>query len=431
MQVRANCYSSEPTSARPSLRRWLTVVAFAGASVACGSPALHDDAGPTTDAGPTPADAPHGDAGGGDAGVSLPPSTMMTIPLAGCDPFYTATVTIGEKQQFQLAVDTGSTTLAVAGASCSACAEAGVTPLYEPDPPAVDTHHATSSLYSAGTLGWTGEVYADTVQVGDVARPVITNIAVMQNESGLFQTGEPCGLGEGILGLGPKGASVSGTDGLFDQLVAAGVPDVFAAELCDTNGYLWLGGYDPAHALATPQFTPLVPNELYAVHLAGVSVEGKSLGVPTSAYGTGTTILDTGGSLFFLPEAVFTALRAQVGSDPTFQRLFGGTDWFVSLDACRPMAETRAELDAMMPKLTIAFGESLEVSILATATSSYLLPVPYEGQTYWCPGIGTLPSGSAGDGVVADIGGALLHSTLVIFDRANKRVGFAPHGSCP
>jgi hypothetical protein len=359
-------------------------------------------------------------------------STMMTIPLTGCDPFYTASVTIGGTQTFQLAVDTGSTTLAVAGSACPSCAEAGVAPLYQPGPAAVDTHLTASSTYDVGELGWSGEIYTDTVQVGGVDVPATMKLAVMQSEMGLFQTGEGCPLGEGIIGLGPTDLAEPGTSSFFDELVATGVPNVFAAELCDSNGYLWLGGYDPAHALSPPVFTPMIPNEFYAVQLSGVMVNGKSVGAPASAYGSGTTIIDTGGSQFFLPPRVFKAVSAALGADATFKSLVGGAGWFDSQDNCVPLTQTRAELDAMLPKLTVTFGASAgqSVSIQATATSSYLLPFPSMGQTYWCPGIGPWDTSFGGD-FVGDIGGALLHSNIFIFDRQNQRVGFAPHGDCP
>src|SRR6476619_5679141 len=58
------------------------------------------------------------------------------IPLTTPDgSFYTAMVTIGS-QMFALDVDTGSTTVGVAGASCSACT--GISPLYAPGTSAMD-----------------------------------------------------------------------------------------------------------------------------------------------------------------------------------------------------------------------------------------------------------------------------------------------------
>src|SRR5579862_1690201 len=58
------------------------------------------------------------------------PKGLVTIPLGGCIPEYTAEVTIGGKQVFNLVVDTGSTTLGVASNTCSNCT--GIKPLYTP-----------------------------------------------------------------------------------------------------------------------------------------------------------------------------------------------------------------------------------------------------------------------------------------------------------
>ena len=390
--------------------------------------------GSTDDAATATRDAGDGSAPDGGRATSdaapVVPTTKIAIPLTGCAPFYTAAVTIGGTQTFQLAVDTQSTTLAVAGRDCPTCAEAGVAPVYQPGSSAVDKHVMASSLYGAGTIGWTGDVYADTVQMGGVGIPATTEIAVMQTEMGLFGTGAkaPCGLGEGIVGLAPADIAVPGTNGFFDQLVATGAPDVFAVELCNSGGALWLGGYDPARALAPPQFTPLVSDQFYAVQLSGITVSGKSLGLPSSAFGSGTTILDSGGPLFYVPLAVFSALTAAIAAAPAFQQTVGGTNWFSS-GGCMLLSQPRAQLDAMLPRLTVTFGSGPGISIDANATSSYLVAYPYDGQTYWCPGIAAWDP-SWGSNIDADLGGPFLDS-IVIFDRENQRVGFAPHADCP
>jgi hypothetical protein len=397
------------------------------------SPATSVDAAvsPPVDGAPSDAGQAAYDAASDVDADPIVPSTMITIPLTGCAPFYTAGVTLGGTQTFQLAVDTQSTTLAVAGSDCPTCAEAGVAPVYQPGPSAVDTKTMASSLYAAGSIGWTGEVYTDTVQVGGVGPPVTTEIAVMQTQMGLFGsggTGAACGLGEGIVGLAPADVAVPGTNGFFDQLVATGLPNVFSVELCDTNGFLWLGGYDPSRVLAPPKFTPMVSNQFYAVQLSGVMVSGQSLTVPSSAYGNGTTILDSGGPLFYLPSAVFSAVSAAITADPAFQQTVGGADWF-SAGGCMSLSPTRAQLDAMLPQLTVTFGANPGVSIQAAATSSYLSIYPSGGQTYWCPGIAAWDP-SWGNNIAADLGGPFLDS-IVIFDRQNQRVGFAPHADCP
>jgi hypothetical protein len=376
-------------------------------------------------------------ADGGDASSSADaaPATMSptlptattAIPLTGCSPFYTASVTIGGTQTFQLAVDSASTTLAVAGAACADCADAGIAPRYAPGSAATDTKVSASSTYNVGDIGWSGEVYADGVSVGGVAAK--TKLAMMQSANGLFTTGWPCPMGEGILGLGTVAVERPGTNGYFDEAVAAGTPNVFAIELCKSHGNLWLGGWDPSFALAPPKFTPIIPNDFYSVHLADVKVSGASVSVAASAYGNGTVMLDTGGPMFDLTTPVFDAVTAALAADPTFAKLIGDASWFTTATTCLSLPQTRAELDAMLPKLSLVLGTTDQIEMQATATTSYLIGYDSGGKTVWCPGISPLPP-SLGWDVVGDMGGAILQSNIIVFDRANQRLGFAPHAQC-
>src|SRR6478609_664957 len=85
------------------------------------------------------------------------------IPLTSPDgSFYTAMITIGE-QMFALDVDTGSTTIGVAGASCTACT--GISPLYTPGAGAADKMRTASTQYGDGSM-WSGEVFSDMVAAG-------------------------------------------------------------------------------------------------------------------------------------------------------------------------------------------------------------------------------------------------------------------------
>jgi hypothetical protein len=236
-------------------------------------------------------------------------------------------------------------------------------------------------------------------------------------------------MGQGILGLGTVAVERPGTNGYFDEAVARGAPNVFAIELCKSHGNMWLGGWDPSFALAPPQFTPIIPNDFYSVHLADVKVAGVSVSVAASAYGTGTVMLDTGGPMFDLTTPVFSAVTAALAADPTFAKLVGDASWFTTATTCLSLPQTRAELDAMLPKLSLVLGATDKVEMQATATTSYLIGYDSGGQTVWCPGIAPLDP-SLGWDVVGDMGGAILQSNILVFDRANQRLGFAPHAQC-
>ena len=94
-----------------------------------------------------------------------------------------------------------------------------------------------------------------------------------------------------------------------------------------------------------------------------------------------------------------------------------------------PLSQTKEALDAALPPLTLTFGSSPAVSVQATATESYLLT---HGGGQWCPSVTPLaPDASSFPGIAAHLGAPLLASNVVIFDRANQRVGFAPHAACP
>jgi hypothetical protein len=174
----------------------------------------------------------------------------------------------------------------------------------------------------------------------------------------------------------------------------------------------------------------------YTIQLTGVAVAGTALRVPSTSYGS--AIVDTGDPLLRLPGDLFQAATAAIASNAQFQRLFGGADWFSSTTeppSCAGSGTTAAQLDASLPTLTLTFGSGPSISVEARATSSYLQAQNSGGTTVWCPGLAVEGftcggSGDAGCPSEALIGDAFLRSSVVIFDRQNSRMGFAPH-ICP
>jgi hypothetical protein len=360
---------------------------------------------------------PDGALDGGEAGAGL-----VTVALSSCGTagVYTASAAIGESQQFQLVVDTGSATLGVAASSCSAC---DVKPEYTPGSSAVDEHQSASSDF--GTGAWSGEIYEDTVTLGSAAAPV--KLVAISSQRDFFQL-FPCAM-QGVMGFGPAGAALSGTQVFIDQLAApAHVPEVFATELCDTAGTLWLGGYDPSFTTAAPQYVPLssgaLSPEYYAVNLTSVTVGGTTVPIATAA--ATDSVVDTGTSGFLLQTAAYDALTAAIQSNAVFAQVFGAT-FFSSQGACADVTETKDALDAMLPALTLTFGSNPGVSIQAAPTESYLFP----DTKSWCSALITDPSVFSEVPLASILGSPMLRSNIVIFDRAQKRVGFAPHTACP
>jgi hypothetical protein len=370
----------------------------------------------------------------GDAGEAA--TSLVTVPLSACDPTaYVASVTIGGSQTFNLLLDTGSTTLGVAGSGCASCSAAGASSLYHPGPTATDEHQTVDAGYGAlAASGWAGEVYQDTVSTGAPAATAPVRFADIQQQTS-FLVGA-CGASratpDGVLGFAPAKTALPGTNGFFDQLLAEdAVADVFAVELCYGGGTLWLGGYDPAFTTAPPVYTPMSPvgfdAYVYTVDLASITVAGNTVPVPTGSYTA--ALLDTGSSISWVPPAAFGALTSSIATNSAFSQIFGAaaSTFFSDPSTCVALTQTKAELDSALPPLTLTFGSSPAVSVQAAATESYLLEL---GDGRWCPAITPRTPNPSFQSVAASLGAPILRSNVVIFDRASHRVGFAPHKPC-
>jgi hypothetical protein len=418
------------------------LVGFAGlvgvGGIGCGSPAPSAastaDAGGAADAEASTVDAREApdspsEAATNDAGA------VVTIPLAGCAAgFYTLPVAVSGSGTFQLIFDTGSATMGVASSACAECADAGVSPLYQPLPPAVDQHQPISSGFDGSS--WSGELYEDAVTVGPTKATMAFVAIDMQNQFFFpFSCGATSVGFQGVLGFARPGAAIPGTTEYFDRLVATqGVPDVFAAQLCDDGGTLWLGGYDPAFVTSAPQYVPMstsgiVGKQFYGLDFEQVTVGGVASNVPTGGYQD--SVIDTGNNAFYLPSAAFSSVTSTLFDDAAFKSLLGAQatpDWFTFSSNCATLTQTKAELDAMLPSMTLVFGTGASsVTIKALPSESYLVP---NGAGVWCPGVFEWTP-SQGFPFASIIGSPVLRSSVVVFDRANERVGFAPHQPCP
>jgi Xylanase inhibitor C-terminal len=161
-------------------------------------------------------------------------------------------------------------------------------------------------------------------------------------------------------------------------------------------------------------------DKFYAASMSSIEVAGQDLGLPASSFGD--AFVDTGGDALWLPQATFDAVVAKIGSDANFTKLFGpATAFFKSdFDACVPLVQSPDELDAMLPPLTLTFAGG--VTVQAPATSAYLMNFPGCG---YSPALFT--RGANNDGLPPiEMGAPILHNKLIVIDRANQRIGFAP-----
>jgi hypothetical protein len=400
----------------PLIFSLLAVSACGGATAAAPAGESQGDGSVDDDASP--------DAGEIEAGPSV-----LAVAMSSCVPnVYTLPATIGGSEDFQLSLDTGSTTLGVASNKCTSCG--GTNPVYTPGATAVDQHKTATSEYGSGS--WTGEIYQDAVGIG--ASPTTkVEFAAIDTQSSFFEPlqcdSKLAGM-QGIIGFGPAASAVAGTNGFFDDFVASQkVPNIFATELCDSGGTLWLGGFDPAFTTAAPQYTPLaggiVSQYYYSVNLVSIGVNGTSVPIATTQFAD--SVVDTGTSVLLLGTTAFNALTAAIGADAQFQTLIGSdASWFSQQAPCAKLTQTKAEIDAALPPLTMNFGSNPAIAVQAVATESYLIQY---GSGLWCSSLDSLDQGDEFP-LASILGSPVLRSNVVIFDRAAKRIGFAPHTAC-
>jgi hypothetical protein len=367
--------------------------------------------------------------GGGDAtgqvdaspDSAVSPGGLFTIPLetpTGDDlgMLYTASFT-ASGATFQLDLDSGSTTTGVAAMTCTTCT--GLSPLYQPSTGATDQNQTASTAYADGSR-WSGEIFDDMVGLGGGSPLVPVKLVSITSQHAFFYGNEY----QGILGLGPDALLEDGTSSYLDAAISAGVTGTMAYELCPTAGVMWLGGYDPSHAQGAPQYTPLlttgINQDYYAVNLTDIAIGGTSLGVSAATYDD--PIVDTGTSLFYIPDAAETALLAAVNASTGFKTLFPNQTLSERGSGCVMAATgtTDAMVDAMLPDMAMTFDGNVTVS--AKASVSYLMN---SGGGQYC-----LVVNSGGNNGDATMGDTILRAFVTIVDVGSGKVGFAPQAHC-
>jgi hypothetical protein len=332
---------------------------------------------------------------------------VIAVPLEGCSWSFTGTFLVGGTTS-SLLVDTGSSLLAVASATCATCLADGVLAKYTPSATAVDDDQMFTATYDGGDMSWTGEEYQDTVAVGGTT--VSMSLYAITSEQNFFSAGE-CGGAEGILGMQGDGLT-----SLPSTFATAGITDEFAMHECRSAGTLWLGGYDPASITAPPTYVAM-PDDFDA-QLTDIAVGGTSIGMPASSYGE--AIIDSGGPSIIVPQAAYDAITSAVAASSTFATTFGDATWFDKQSCVADPPLTKAQLDAALPTLSVQLDTT---TVAMAATDSYLMTIAQDGHTYFCPALETQPS-------FLDLGNSLIRSHVVIFDRVHRQLGIATAPPC-
>ncbi|HUJ60401.1 MAG TPA: pepsin-like aspartic protease [Kofleriaceae bacterium] len=370
----------------------------------------------------------------GCAGRASPPpldagAQSGAVDLTGCLYQLAAPVTI-DGQTFELVQDTGSSTLAVATASCASCADGGLAPPFSPGHATTDLQQSASAYYNGDmSFGWTAELYQAPVAIGGVVASVrLAGIDQVSGGWGNVQCGEALQVSGG-LGLGTPDLLTQGTTCFVDDAVANGMPDVLALRLCQSTGNLWLGTFDPSAFAGPLQYTPMAEASGYDVTwtaaLVGSGAAASQIAVPDASQ---LAFTDSDQLGLIVPDTMFAPITAAIEQSPAFQQDFGAS-WFVptypaAFENCIISSKTPSELDAELPPLTLRLGTSDPIDVVLDATRSYLWYTPHDSGFAYCQAI--IDGAARNWGDFADLGDVLMIGHVFVIDRANQRVGIAP-----
>ncbi|CAF2057610.1 hypothetical protein Bca4012_099152 [Brassica carinata] len=228
------------------------------------------------------------------------------------------------------------------------------------------------------------------------------------NQSG--QLGKTDSAVDGIMGFGQANTSI------ISQLAAArNKKRIFSHCLDNVNG----GGIFAVGEVESPlvKFTPLVPNQVhYNVILKGIDVDGEPVALPPSIAifgGNGGTIIDSGTTLAYLPENLYTSLLQKITARQpvklhTVQETFACFSFTLNTDKAFPV-------------VNLHFEDNLKMSVYP---HDYLFSLRKDLYCFgWQSGGLTNQDGS--DGIL--LGDLVLSNKLVVYDLDNEVVGWAEH----
>ncbi|KAK9228367.1 hypothetical protein WN944_021317 [Citrus x changshan-huyou] len=325
--------------------------------------------------------------------------------------YYTTRLWIGTPPQtFALIVDTGSTVTYVPCATCEHCGD-HQDPKFEPD---------LSSTYQPVKCNLDCNCDRETAQCvyerkyaemssssGVLGEDIISfgNESDLKPQRAVFgcenvETGDLYSQhADGIIGLGRGDLSV------VDQLVEKGViSDSFS--LCyggmDVGGgAMVLGGISPPKDMVFTHSDP-VRSPYYNIDLKVIHVAGKPLPLNPKVFdGKHGTVLDSGTTYAYLPEAAFLAFKDAIMSELQSLKQIRGPDPNYN-DICFSGAPSDvSQLSDTFPAVEMAFGNGQK---LLLAPENYLFRNGRDPTTL--------------------LGGIIVRNTLVMYDREHSKIGF-------
>ncbi|KAL7193333.1 hypothetical protein ACSBR2_025024 [Camellia fascicularis] len=339
--------------------------------------------------------------------------------------YYTTRLWIGTPpQKFALIVDTGSTVTYV---PCSTCEQCGrhQDPKFQPD--LSSTYQPVKCNVDCTCDGDRGQCvyerqYAEmSSSSGVLGEDIISfgNESELAPQRAVFgcenvETGDLYSQhADGIMGLGHGDLSV------VDQLVDRGViSDSFS--LCyggmDVGGgAMVLGGISPPANMIFSRSDP-ARSPYYNIELKEMHVAGKKLSLNPSVFdGKYGTVLDSGTTYAYLPEAAFQAFKDAIMKELHSLKQIRGPDPNYN-DICFSGARSDvSQLSKTFPIVDMVFGNGQKLSL---SPENYLFRHSKAHGAY-CLGIF-----QNGKDPTTLLGGIVVRNTLVMYDREHEKIGF-------
>lgn len=328
-------------------------------------------------------------------------------------------------QRVNILVDTGSSNFAVAAAP-----HPFITHYFDTELSStyLSTGRTVAVRYTQGN--WEGELGVDHVSIPNGPNgSIIINIAAIFSSEGFFLPGVNW---QGILGMAyPTLARPDSTvEPFFNSVVQQlGIPDIFSLQMCGAGlsasstadppgGSLIMGGIEPTLYRGSVWYTPIVEEWYYQVEVLKLEVGDQNLDLDCREYNMDKAIVDSGTTLLRLPVNVFNAVVDAITRSSLIQDFSSGF-WEGSKLACWMKGENPWRF---FPKLSIYLratnnSQSFRITILPQL---YIQPITDVDGTMDCFRFGLSPSAN---GLV--IGATVMEGFYVVFDRAQRRVGFA------
>jgi len=285
--------------------------------------------------------------------------------------------------------------------------------------------------------GYTAVVYNDSLQIGDltVSDQLIGAITSEKTPNGPF---EPSGV-DGIIGVSFISNSEIDAPDFIDNLANQGqIENIFT--LCinlgisgPTGGAMTLGGEGP-YANGPYQYTPILQMQgqyyFYTVNMTDMSVNGESLGLPSSVYNTNGAIVDSGTNDFIVSSKVYNTIKQIFLNNCSQSNLYGvctgvsGPTKTIFDNECFSMTQQQVN---QYPNLNIMLGDPSTGSqvMLSVPPTNYVTQGDCEDPSLYSLSL----VGANGDGTI--MGDVVIIAYSVVFDRVNYQVGFAPSSGCP